>query len=91
MNPYWWGALAVAVVMVAFVLGCGVARKTDALTIASLRDALADTQRDLNDQYALTAEAVAAQEAAEEALKAAHERKSNAGRKAWVTRKANAA
>ena len=91
MNPYWVGFLCVAVTMIAFTLGCGVARKTDALTIAALREALASTAAELNEAIAVKDEAVAAQEVAEEALKQAHERKSNAGRKAWQTRKANAA
>ena len=89
MNPYWVGFLGVAVAMIAFTLGCGVARKTDALTIAALREALASTAAELNEAIEVRAEAVASLEAAEEALKQAHERKSLAGKRAWVTRKAN--
>ena len=80
-----------------WVLGFGSAtvryranRHADALLIAPLRDALSDTQEQLTEAWFAKAEAVAAQEAAEEQLKQAHERKSLAGRRAWVTRKSNA-
>ena len=66
-------------------------RDADERTITALREALSATQRDLHSEFVAKMEAVAAQEQAEEQLKAAFARKSEAGKRAWATRKANAA
>ena len=86
-----WVTFALCVgVAAGFAIGRGVSRDTDTFTISSLRDALSSAQMELTEAWFAKAEAVAAQEAAEEQLKQAHERKSLAGRRAWVTRKSNA-
>ena len=92
MSPAMWVTLALCLeVAVGFYLGSRVARDTDTFTISALRDALASAQMELTEAWFAKAESVAAQEQAESALKAAFERKSEAGKRAWQTRKANAA
>ena len=65
-------------------------RDSDARVIDALREGLVDTQANLTEVWTAKQEAIVAQERAESALKAAFERKSEAGRRAWVTRKSNA-
>lgn len=81
--------ILVGVAVLAFAIGQSREGRRWAERVASLREALADTQKALNAEHTLKAEAVAAQEQAEAALKAAFARKSEAGKRAWVTRKAN--
>lgn len=91
MSVAMWVSFALCVGMAAgFFIGHGVSRDSDTLTIASLRDALSDTQEQLTEAWFAKAEAVAAQEAAERTLKEQFARRSDGSKRAWVTRKSNA-
>ena len=76
-----------------FGLGVALGRArqaADERSVAGLHEALVRTQEALGNANALTAEAVAAQEAAERMLKEQFARRSDGSKRAWVTRKSNA-